>query len=72
MFVEDILGMLEQMYLYIKSLRVQRMEFFKGSQCPNKTFEQLWSGQTMLKEQRQLREGQNSEGLDVLELLRGV
>ena len=70
--IQDTLKLLEELYVEAKLLWVQRTNYFKDGQRPNKSFHKWWLRKLVLKEQCQLPYGISSEDLDVLELLRGV
>ena len=70
--ISTILKALENLYMDVKPLWVQRMEFFRTNQGPNQKFEDWWAQKTIMKENCKLQNGLNSNDLDVQELIRGV
>ena len=70
--VDQVLKLLEGLYVDAKPLWVQRTNYFKEVQGPNESFDDFWSRKMFLKDSCQLQNGINAEDLDVLEILRGV
>ena len=70
--IEEILKLLEDMYVEAKPLWVQQTNYFKEVQEPSENFEDWWSRKMVLKEACQLLGGISANDLDVLEFLRGV
>ena len=54
--IETTLGMMEDLYLDVKPLWVQRLEFFKAVQGTNESFEDCcWARKTVIKENFKLQ-----------------
>merc|ERR1712020_37736 len=70
--VEDVLKVLEGIYIEAKPLWVQRTNYFKEVQGTNENFDDFWARKMVLKDACQLNKGITAEDLDVLEILRGV
>ena len=70
--VDQVIKLLESLYIEAKPLWVQRIDYFKEVQGQNEKFDDFWSRKMMLKDACQLNEGIKADDLDVLEILRGV
>merc|ERR1712074_162199 len=70
--VDQVIKLLESLYVEAKPLWVQRTNYFKEVQGPNESFDDYWSRKMVLKDACQLTTGITAEDLDVLEILRGV
>ena len=70
--VEEIIKLLEDLYVEAKPLWGQRTNYFKEVQGPNESFDDYWSRKMVLKEACQLLNGITTDDLDVLEIMRGV
>ena len=63
---------MQELYMDIKQLWVQGMNYFKAVQGTNEPFKDFWTQKTIMKENSKLEVGLLSEDLDLLELLHGV
>ena len=70
--VEEIIKLLEDLYVKAKPLWVQRTNYFKEVQGLNESFDDHWSRKMVLKEACQLLNGITADDLDILEILSGV
>ena len=70
--VEEILKLLEDLYVEAKPLWVQRTNYFKEVQGPNESFDDYWSHKMILKEACQLLNSIRADDLNVFEILHGV
>merc|ERR1712026_102224 len=70
--VEEVLKVLEGIYIEAKPLWVQRTNYFKEVQGTNESFDDFWARKMVFKDACQLNNGITAEDLDVLEILRGV
>ena len=70
--VDEVIKLLENLYVEAKPLWVQRTNYFKEVQGPSESFDDYWIRKMVLKEACELLNGITAEDLDVLEILRGV